>query len=267
LSHPEELVKRLEAYRVAWEGASTSWSSFSLARRAWCATLRAMRRALLLISSAFFLACGGTQSPTSSPAGAPAAEAGSAAASAAEPCLASTSRDRPAVPMEEVGSVVVHLGKDACSVEARGVDGAAKPVVTACDSPRKAQEAARLAACSLGGDKLWPKNKGDAMKGSVIELSVGRFTKTDAKADLELICAPFASLKNPATGESFELSSLDPSQRAAIRAALLEETMTSRQWRLWLHGFQENREASIATLRAAAKAASLTCESEWTTTP
>ncbi len=189
-----------------------------------------MRPALLLVPAAFLLACSGTPPSAASP-GASATAAGSTAPDDGGAMPASMSGSRPVVPVEEVGTVTVHAGKDGCSVEVRKADGTMKPT-TACDSVRKAREAARLSACSIGGDVLWPKDKAAAEEGSHIELQVGRYTQTDAKADLELICAPFANLKNPATGKSFDPSGLDPSQRAALRAALLAETMTPRRWRL-----------------------------------
>ena len=222
-----------------------------------------MRRALLLVPSIFLLACGSAQPLAASPAGASAA---SGAAPAAEPCLASISVNPPSTPVEEVGSITLHLGKGVCSIDARGLRGPARPTVS-CDSPRNAREAALLAACSLGGDKLWPRTREQAKDAPVMEMVVGRLTQGDPRADLALICAPFTSLVNPATGKTLDASGIDPSQRAVIRASLLAESMTSKQWRLWLHGLRDDREASIATLRAAAKAAGLTCESEWTTSP
>ncbi len=58
----------------------------------------------------------------------------------------------------------------------------------------------------------------------IIELTVGRYDKPDAAADLRLVCAPFATLKNPSTGKPLDDPSLDDSQRSRLRAAVLEET-------------------------------------------
>jgi hypothetical protein len=173
---------------------------------------------------------------------------------------------KPSTPIEEVGTVVLHVGKSGCSFEVRSKDGAEKDAPK-CE-PKGIRDALPLAGCALNGDVMWAADpKAAEKKAETVELKVARYSHPDAKADLELICAPFASLKNTRTGEPLNPESFDPSQRATIRAATLEEQMTSRKWRLWLHGFLEHRDASIAELRDAAKAAGIKCESEWTSAP
>ncbi len=220
-------------------------------------------RSSLFVVSLLLVACGASpaspDSPTSTPSAAPAVDAPGSDGR----CLASMNKAPPKAAIEEVGTVVVHPGT-VCSLEVRAKDGSAKPAPP-CD-PKHARDAILLAGCAVGGDALWPTDPNASEKAERIELKVGRYTHPDPKADLALICAPFATLKNPRTGRSIEedIQGLDDSQRARIRAEVLEETMTSREWRLWLHGFLENREAAIAKLREAAKAADLTCASEWT---
>jgi hypothetical protein len=167
----------------------------------------------------------------------------------------------PGAPVTEVGTVTMHVQKDSCTIEARATDGTTRPMPP-CDL-KKARDLASEGACALGGDIAWlAKDE----SGGVAELKVGRYSNPDPKADLALICSPFASLKNPATGKTIDAAGIDDSQKARIRADVMTNTLTSRQWRLWMYHFLSDRQASIATLRDAARAAHLTCDIEWTAT-
>ena len=218
-----------------------------------------MRALLLLVPAMFLVACGGASSPAPAPSAAPAADG-----AAPGPCLAGVTRFRPTAALEEVGSLTVHLDKEACSIEGRAAGGASK-AVPPCD-PHKQHESVDLALCALGGDVGWAANPDVPGSSKVIELKVGRYTSPDPRADLALICAPFETLKDPATGKPFDaalLAAADPSQRARIRVDLFAKVATSRQWRLWLHDLHDNREAAVKTLRDAAKGAGLTCAAEF----
>lgn len=220
-----------------------------------------MRWAFMVACSVLVAACSGAKSTPSS---ASSAESGEDAAEAGGVCLAAMVPAKPAMPIEEVGTVVVHRNKSGCSIEVRSKDGAEK-TAPECE-PKGIRKALPLAGCALNGDAMWLSDPASE-KAETVEIKVGRYSHPDAKADLDLICAPFGSLKNTRTGEPLNPESFDPSQRATVRAATLEEQMTSRKWRLWLHGFLEHRDASIAELRDAAKAAGIECESEWTSPP
>ena len=61
------------------------------------------------------------------------------------------------------------------------------------------------------------------------------------------------------------MPTLDPSQKARVRAEVLGDGLTSHEWRLWLAAMSDDREraASVAKLRDAAKAAGIDCQAEW----
>lgn len=72
-----------------------------------------------------------------------------------------------------------------------------------------------------------------------------------------------AWLTDPRTGKSTDGASLDPSQEARVRAQLLEETMTSPEWRGWLVHAASDMPAAVAKLRERVKTAGMPCEAEW----
>jgi hypothetical protein len=103
-----------------------------------------------------------------------------------------------------------------------------------------------------------------------VEIHAGRYKVHDEAADLALLCAPFASLKNPETGQPFPPDEFDPLQREHVRATIANETMTSPRWRRWVHALYEGghlNEAPVAALRDAAQASHIKCEAEWLSTP
>jgi hypothetical protein len=210
------------------------------------------------------VACGGAApAPAPSP-GTPSTTTAAQGAVPAEPCIAAMTEQRPTAPTDQVGAITVRVQEPTCTVETKASDGTVSKASHPCADRNTMREAMRQAACKAGGDVFWlngpPPAKG---ANAVVELVVGRYSKPDEGADLKLICAPFAALPLP-NGKTLDPNSVDESQRARIRAAVLEESLTSRKWRLWLNGFLDNREASVAALRDAAKKASLTCEAEWT---
>ena len=215
-----------------------------------------MRPLALPLLASLLAACGGTTPP---PSATPPAAASAPPAAAPGPCLGEKVDRRPSLPLDDVGTVIIHVQKDSCSIELRASDGSTKPGPP-CDDKKK--ETLRNSICGLGGDVAWLTK--EDLGGGLVEMKVGRYSKPDARGDLERICAPFASLKNPETDKPFDPQSLDESQQARVRAYALQGMLTSPQWRLWMSHFFDNREASIATLRAAAKEAKVSCEIEWT---
>ena len=213
-----------------------------------------MRLSPLTIATLLLIACGGGSATPQEPPKA-AAEASAAPAPSAGPWLAFMTPSRPAGSSVEVGAVTVRRGPDGCAFDVRASDGAKKSA-PACD-PKHLRDDVAKAACALDGDVVWLTHQDTPESAEVVELTVARYDHPDAAADLRLICAPFATFKNPSTGKALDSPSLDDSQRSRLRAAVLEETLTSRQWRVWLRGFPENRAAAVATLRDAAKAANV----------
>jgi hypothetical protein len=220
-----------------------------------------------LLATVAAAACGGSPAPAApnapSAPNSPTAPTPTALdAASAGPCLAAVLERRPTAPVDEVGKIIVHHVAPDCSIEAKGKDGATTKTPVACKGGREAREAMKKAACSLGGDALWVVGAPPSEATPIVELAVGRYTKPDEAADLKLVCAPFGTLPMP-DGKTMDPSSVDESQRARLRAMVLEENLTSRKWRMWLHDLVTAREPAVATLRDAAKKASLTCEAEW----
>jgi hypothetical protein len=120
------------------------------------------------------------------------------------------------------------------------------------------------ALCALGGDAGWTLRE-PSKADPTAEIAVVRYSKPDEAGDLDVICAPYPELVDPSTGKAVGMSGQpDGLQRAKIRMQVLEESLTSRKWRLWVRDFPSHRAASVAALRDAAQAAHRACESEWT---
>jgi hypothetical protein len=222
-----------------------------------------MRTVLVIAVSLALGGCGGGSStepaakdpvtPSSSSSPAPSADANA-------PCVATMTDRRPDAAIEEVGRISAHV-KGSCSLDVQPKSGAKS--VVACE-PKTARQTISSAACGMGGDVAWLVSDPAAADATGdAQVAVGRFTKPDAKADLVLICAPFSTLKNPRTGKALDEGQFDASQRARIRAEVLEATMTSKQWRLWLRRLLDDRAAAVKELRDAARSAGLDCKAEW----
>ncbi|MGH7297489.1 MAG: hypothetical protein ACRELB_21310 [Polyangiaceae bacterium] len=229
------------------------------------------------LSLGLLAACGsGSPPPAASP---PTAASSSVAVtpSAAAPiepsaCLPLELRDRPlqhrpVSPVEDVGTVVAQMKPD-CSIEVHDAKGAVKEShPCAAHDDRQLIEMVLGSVCALGGEVSWLEA---AATDARVEIHAGRYKQHDEAADLALLCAPFASLKNPDTGQPFPPDTLDALQREHVRAAIADETMTSPRWRRWVHELYKGghrNEAPVAALRDAAQASHIQCEAEWLSTP
>ena len=221
-----------------------------------------MKIAFASLLVAAVAACGGAAPAPAAPAAAASPGLDAAPGAPAGPCVAAMIEVRPKAPVEEVGTMNVRGLAPDCRIEAKGKGGAVTKTPIDCKGGKDVRDAMQKAVCSLGGDVFWLAGAAPSDANPVADFSVGRYTKPDEAADLKLVCAPFAALPLP-DGKTLDPSSLDDSQRAHVRVMILEQTLTSRKWRLWLHDFPNARDAAIATLRDAAKKAGMGCDAEW----
>jgi hypothetical protein len=169
--------------------------------------------------------------------------------------------------VEDVGTIVAQM-KPTCTIEVRDAKGALKEShPCAANDDRQLIEMVLGSVCTLGGEVSWLEA---AATDARVEIHAGRYRQHDEAADLAMLCAPFASLKNPETGQPFPPDAFDPVQRAHVRAEVASESVTSPRWRRWLHELYEGgqrHEAPVAALRDAAQASHLACEAEWLSPP
>jgi hypothetical protein len=213
-----------------------------------------------------FLACTACASPSSTPPPATPSSASATAAAGVGPCLA-TQATRLGAGEDEVATATLHLTPEACTIELRSPAG---PITApACDKAAP-KVSMRMAACAAGGD-VWIGDpaRSDEKTGTIVA-TIARFRAPDPKADLALICAPFATLREPGSGKALgDMPTLDPSQKARVRYEILADSVGSHEWRLWMHEISDDRAdhaAATAKLRDAAKAAGQ-CQAEWVKTP
>ena len=58
-------------------------------------------------------------------------------------------------------------------------------------------------------------------------------------------------------------NSIDPDRRVSLRGEVLGMSLTSHEWRLWLHQQRSGERAALPKLRAAATSAKIDCQAEW----
>ena len=171
---------------------------------------------------------------------------------------------KPSAPFDAVGNIEVRMPDSGCSIEARDTRGESKAKYP-CNAKNDKELLAlsRKATCDLGGDVFYMET--EPANATAFDFHVGRYRTRDESADLALVCAPLSTLRAPRSGDTIDVSKLDASQLARVRAAVLEESLTTPHWRRWLFELDQEgkREASIKTLREAVKAAHIDCKAEW----
>jgi hypothetical protein len=225
----------------------------------------AKRGSLLLALS--LAACGSANQPAAAPATAAASTTPPVASASCLPAELHSRllEQRPVPPVDIVGMIVVKL-RPTCSLEAHDAGGKVTSIHPCSgDNDPKLPDLLNHAVCEVGGEVSWMDGR-PSSAAVPVEIHVGRYTKHDETADVALICAPFSTWRDPRTNQPID-PSFDAAARRAVRTEILEVSVTSPMWRLWVERTMhpDQRADALATLLAAAKGNNVLCDTSWVT--